>query len=348
MFRFANPTFFLLLIPLGIACRMVYARRRSFGIRFAPTHLITRQRQSWRALASIIMPLLYLGGIFLCIVALARPQTVFSRCKHTSNAIAIQMVVDVSGSMEALDMSTKTPTGTKYRTRLDAVKEIFSDFIEQRPDDLIGLITFGGYASTLSPLTYDHEAIRHVLKGVETPEAIYGRSGKIINQEELLTAIGDALATACIRLKDAEPISKIIVLLSDGESNTGIIMPDQALKVLTSLGIKVYTIGVGSTGHAPFWGKDMFGRKRIVYNQSRLDEALLRKIALETDGEYFNVRDPKGLKAAMKEIDELEKTKIERDVYEQFNELMSYFLLPGLVFLSLGTILNMITTRRLI
>jgi len=348
MFRFADPLFFLLLIPLGVAVWMVYAGRRFSGIRFAPTHRIPRRAKSWRVAASLLLPVLYLAGLSLCIVALARPQTVFSRSRHTTDAVAIQMVVDVSGSMEALDMSTKTPTGVKYRTRLDAVKETFAEFVERRPDDLIGLIVFGGYASTLSPLTSDHDALRHVLKGVETPKPQHGRSGEILNQEELLTAIGDALATACARLRDAQPVSRVIVLLSDGESNTGIIEPDQALEALTSLGVRVYTIGVGSTGRAPFWGTDIFGRKTVVYNNSRLDEKLLGRIAKETGGEYFNVKDPKGLGKAMKKIDKLEKTKVERDVYEQFNELLSFFLLPGLALISLGTALNMMAARRLI
>ncbi len=348
MFRFANPSFFLLLIPWGLAVWCVFARRHTKGIRFAPTHHLPRTTRSWRMIASLIFPALYLLGALLAIVALARPQTVLSRTTNRSDAIAIQMVLDISGSMEALDMSTQTPTGVKYRTRLDVVKETFSEFVEERPNDLIGLIVFGGYVSTLAPLTADHDALHHILKGVKTPKAQYARGGQVLNQEELLTAIGDALATACARTRNAEPVSKVIVLLSDGESNAGIIEPEQALDALVKTGIKTYTIGVGTTGRAPFWSTDRFGRKGIVYNSARLDERLLRRIASETGGQYFNVRDPKGLDKAMKRINELETTKVDRDFYEQFHELYRRFLIPALALIMIGTIMNMAAVRRLI
>lgn len=348
MFRFANPSFFLLLIPWGVAVWSVFARRHTMGIRFAPTHHLPRTARSWRMMASLLFPALYLLGALLAIMALARPQTVLSRTTNRSDAIAIQMVLDISGSMEALDMSTQTPTGIKYRTRLDAVKETFAEFVEERPNDLIGLIVFGGYVSTLAPLTADHDALHHILNGVETPKAQYARGGQVLNQEELLTAIGDALATACARTRDAEPVSKVVVLLSDGESNAGIIEPEQALDALVKTGIKTYTIGVGATGRAPFWSTDRFGRKGIVYNNARLDERLLRRIASETGGQYFNVKDPKGLERAMERINELEKTKVDRDFYEQFHELYRRFLDPALALIMIGTIMNMAAVRRLI
>lgn len=346
MFRFAHPYYFALLLPLAGVAWLVYRKRVSAGLLFAPTHRI-RRSHTWRGVAAVLLPGLVLAGLLLTITALARPQKVFATTRDRSDSIAIEMVVDVSGSMEALDMSLRTATGVKVRTRLDAVKETFATFIEQRPDDLVGLVTFGGYATTRSPLTLDHRALLHVLKGVEIPKQSFDRQGQVVNREELLTAIGDALATACARLEDTEPTSRIIVLLSDGESNTGLIEPEEATRVAARMGVKIYTIGVGSTGMAPFRGRNAFGREQVYQAQVVLDEALLRRIAQQTGGRYFNVRDPQGLEKAMKEIDKLEKTAIERQTYRQYDEFFPRFLWPGLVFVLLGVGLNMAVAGRI-
>lgn len=348
MFQFANPTAFLLFIPLAAAAWKVYARRVNRGIRFAPLNRIPGQGHSWRTIAAIVLPAIALIGMALLIVALARPRTVLAKSHRTANVIAIEMVVDVSGSMEALDMSTKTATGINYKTRLDAVKEAFIEFIDKRPDDLVGLITFGGYVSTLAPMTTDHDALKHILKGVKTPKPAFDENGNITNRDELLTAIGDALATACARIEKAQPVSKIIVLLSDGESNTGIITPDQAIEAAKKLGVKVYTIGVGSSGRAPFWATDAFGRKSISYAYVNLDEGMLRKIASQTGATYFNVKDKDGLEKALDQINKLETTKVEHDVYRQYNELFTNFLLAGVLLVLFGLTLNMALTRRML
>ncbi|MDD4872366.1 MAG: VWA domain-containing protein [Kiritimatiellae bacterium] len=348
MFRFANPYYFFLLIPLGIAVWFVFQRRIKSGIIFAPISLIPTRGNSFRNYAAFFLSILFLSGLFFTILALARPQTVFSRIRNKTDAIAIEMVVDVSGTMEALDLSIRTATGTKFRTRLDAAKETFDQFTKKRPDDLIGLVTFGGYATTRAPLTADHSALLHVLKGVEVPRPSFDNQGQVVDQEELLTAIGDALATACARLEHADLKSKIIVLLSDGESNTGIIKPEDAIKVAKKMGIKIYTIGIGSTGSAPFLRKDMFGKDVIVHGEVALDEVLLGNIAKETGGRYFNVKDPSGLEKAMEEINKLERTKVERNIYEQYNELFPWFLWPALCLIITGTGLNMMISRRIV
>lgn len=344
MFRFAGPYYFFLLIPLILAFWAVYARRVKQGTIFAPTSRLPPAQSSWRKLLRIVLPAVFLSGLVLAIIALARPQTVFSRTSVKANAIAVQMVVDVSGSMQALDFSASD----KYRTRLDVVKETFIKFIERRTEDLIGLVTFGGFATCRVPLTIDHGVLIHCLKGVETPRPILDAKGQVANQEELLTAIGDAMATACARLENVDIKSKVIVLLSDGESNTGIIKPDEAIKAAQKLGIKVYTIGVGSNGRAPFLAKDMFGRNTIQYAEVRIDEQLLRRIADATKGQYFNVRDPKGLTKAMNEIDKLEKTAIKREIYNQYDEWYPYFLIPGLALLILAAFFNVLSFKEII
>jgi len=348
MFEFAHPLWLLLLLPAAGCAWCVYARRIHHGIRFAPTVRFPRQARSWRTRAAQGLPALYLAALALMAIAMARPRSMLSQSRRTADVIAIQMVIDVSGSMEALDLSITTPLGTQYRTRLDVVKDTFAAFIDKRPDDLIGLISFGGYASTLAPLTSDHDALQHVLSGVEIPRQMHDREGQILNPDELLTAIGDALATACARLQDAEPVSKIIVLLSDGDSNAGIIEPETAIKAARELGVKVYTIGIGSTGRAPVRVTDAFGRQAIRHAWVTFDETLLRQIADETGGVYYNVRDAKGLDGALESINTLETTKIEHSVYRQYEELFTRFALSALALLLATVSLNMAIARRVV
>lgn len=337
MFRLANPVYLLLLLPLGVAAWWVFRRRVRQALLFAPMHRIPASHATWRTRVRPLAPLLFLAGAGLFVVALTRPQTVFSRSLRRADAIAVQMVVDCSGSMAALDFDT---TELKH-TRLDVVKDTFVRFVKERPGDLIGLITFGGYASSRVPLTLDHEALEHSLRGVEIPSLVYGADGQPVNAEEDMTAIGDALATACARLDKAGVKSRIIVLLTDGVSNTGIIKPEDATKAAKTLGIKVYTIGVGSNmAEAPFLARDMFGRPAIARARVEMDEDMLRRIATETGGQYFNVTDPKGLAHAMESIGKLEKTTINTELYNQYDEHFALFLLPGLALVALGAGLN--------
>ena len=197
------------------------------------------------------------------------------------------------------------------------------------------------------PLTIDHGALLHTLKGVQIPKPVMNQQGQVANNEELLTAIGDALATACARLEKAEIKSEIIVLLTDGVSNTGLIKPEEAIQAAKALGIKVYTIGVGSNGEAPFMAQDIFGRNVIQKVPVELDEDLLKKIAQTTGGHYFNVTDPKGMDQAMAEIDKLEKTKIKKDVFNQYDELFFWPLLAGLLLCVLAAGSNMMIAKQL-
>lgn len=334
--RFGSPYYLLLFIPWAVALWFIYRRRVQQALLFAPFHRIPAQRDTWRTRLRPLAPVLFLSGLALLILALARPQTVFSQTLRRADAIGIQMVVDCSGSMQALDFSTPTTR----KTRLDVVKETFAAFVEKRPADLVGLITFGGFASSRVPLTLDHAALLHSLKGVETARNVFSPDGTLMNQEEMLTAIGDALATGCSRFENVNLKSRIIVLLSDGESNTGIIKPADAAKAAKTLGIKVYTIGVGSNTRAPFAVRDMFGREAIQYGEVRLDEELLQSIASTTGGQYFNVKNAKGLESVLDTINKLERTTIDIEQYNQYEEHFLRLLLPGLALLVVGTALN--------
>lgn len=325
-FQFANPFHFFLLIPLGIAAGWVYRRGIRRGMVFSPSRRIPTSGPSWRAWVGLIMPALFVAGMALLVVALARPRTQFARSTRSADAIAIEMVVDCSDTMRIPDMRSLTAAGVREQTRLEAVKSAFEAFVERRPDDLVGLVTFGGFANTRVPLTMDHGVLINVLRAVEVPKVDVSADGQAIGREDLMTAIGDGLATACARLEKAGTKSRIVVLLSDGESNFGVIRPEDATAVARKMGIKVYSIGVGV----------------------QMDAQTLGQIASTTGGQYFHVTDPGGLDKAMKDIDRLEKTRIQEDSYTLYNELFPWFLIPAMALIGISTVLNMATTRRIV
>ena len=343
---FAWPWSFLLAIPLGIAAWRMLRQGRHAGIKFSAVGRLPVKTVGWRAYLANLAPWIFLAGSALLVIASARPRQALSQGNRSVDAIAISMTVDVSGSMEALDL---TPRGENYKTRLDVVKEMFRKFIEARPDDLIGLVPFGGYASSRAPLTADHETLLHVLNGVQVPSVGYDANGRPIDPDETMTAVGDGLATALARLKDAEPKSKIAILLSDGVSNTGVVEPDQAAAAAEKLGIRVYTIGVGThSRRTPFKARDMYGRTSIAYADMSFDESQLKSIAAKTHARYFSVRDAEGLKAALEEIDSLEKTTLDRTVYQRWNEHFVPFLLLGTALVLFAVSLQMVASRRLV
>ena len=340
----ANPYALLLLLPWAFAAWRVFRRATTAGLPFAPLGRLPPRTGGWRAVAAKIFPALLLLGALLLIAAATRPQTRFARVSRSTDAIAIMMVVDVSGSMEALDLSPQNTLNTPAeKTRLDVVKQTFADFIRERPSDLIGLVTFGGFAATRSPLTLDHAALLNVLGGVAIPSP-----GPDTHKEELLTAIGDALTTACARLQDAEPTTRIIVLLSDGDSNTGLFTPEQAAQTAKELGIRVYTIGVGSSDRvARVRVRDVFGRSGLQPIRVDFDEAELRAIASATDGRYFNASSGDGLEKALEHINTLETTPVRQVEYSRHDEHFLPFLLAGALLAMLAATLNIQTTRRL-
>ena len=344
---FAWPLCFVLFAPFALAAWRMLRRGRRAGIKFAPVRRLPARTAGWRARVANTAPWIFLAGAALLIVAAARPRTSLSRSSRSVDAIAIAMTVDVSGSMEALDF---TPRGASTeKTRLDVVKELFAKFVEARPDDLIGLVTFGGFASTRAPLTADHEVLLHVLKGVKVPSVAYDANGRPVDQEEQMTAIGDGLAMAIARVKDVEMKSRIVILLSDGVSNTGAVEPDAAAEAAAKLGIRVYTIGVGTrSNRTPFRARDMFGRSVIQYADMSFDESQLKSIAAKTGARYFGVRDEGGLKAALEEIDSLEKTTLDRTAYQRWHEYFPWFLVPGAALVLLAVSLQMFASRRLV
>ena len=346
--NFANPWFLLLGLPLAFAAWRLLRRGRKSGIRFSAVGRLPANAAGWRAKVAAASPFLLLAGLALLVVAVARPRSPLARESKSVDAIAIAMTVDVSGSMDALDLTPPGERPSRETTRLAVVKKLFAEFVSKRPDDLIGLVTFGGYAATRSPLTADHEALLNVLKGVQIPSIALDAEGRVISREEQWTAIGDGLATALARLKDAKPKSKIVILLSDGVSNTGAVEPDEAAAAAAKMGVKVYSIGVGTKARrTPIIGRDLFGRETVQYADMTFDEKQLKSIAKKTGGTYFPVNDRKSLQAALDEIDKLETTELEAMAYDRWEEHFVAFLLAGALMVFFAVSLSMAATRRM-
>jgi len=316
---FANPEYFvlLLLVPLFIFWYWKKQRRQLVELQISTVKVFHEIPRSWRQrLRHLLFAFRVLAAIFL-IIALARPQSSSSGENVTTEGIDIVLATDISGSMLAEDFRPN---------RIEAAKRVAIDFIKERPNDRIGLVIFAGESFTQCPLTLDHAIVVNLFKDV--------KSGMI----EDGTAIGMGLATAVSRLKESKAKSRVIILLTDGVNNRGFIDPLTAAGIAQSFGIRVYTIGVGTIGMAPYPVQTPFG---VQYQNMpvEIDEALLQKIADGTGGKYYRATDNKALKDVYSEIDQLEKTKIEvtqfrRHKEEFYNAAMfaGIFLLLELLF----------------
>jgi Ca-activated chloride channel homolog len=335
-FRFQDPWWLFLLLLIAAAGVAALWRRPRATVLYSSVASLRGLPVTWAQRLKRLIPLVFFAGLAMLVVALARPQHGKEEFRVRAEGIAIEMAVDRSGSMQALDFVIDD----ERVDRLRAIKKVFRDFVRGegklggRPDDLIGLITFGGFAEPKCPLTFDHDALLAVLDDVKVPQPIFNGRREIVNerllQEESATAIGDGIAAAVERLKPVKAKSKIIILLTDGESNAGVLQPLEAAKIAKTFGIKVYTIGLGSNGPVPFPMYDAFGRKTMIRQVFPLDEATLKSIAETTGGQYFNARDMESLKEIYASIDKLEKTVSEGRQFTQYRELFPFALFPGL------------------
>lgn len=245
----------------------------------------------------------------LLVVALARPQDVEQNVRTNTEGIDIMLAIDVSGSMLARDFKPD---------RITAAKEVAGSFIADRYGDRIGLVAFAGEAFTQSPLTTDQSTLQTLLARI--------RSGLI----EDGTAIGNGLATAINRLRESEAKSKVIILLTDGVNNRGEIAPRTAAEIAQAQGIRVYTIGVGTEGMAPYPAMDMFGNITFVNQKVEIDEKTLTAISDMTGGQYFRATDKAKLKAIYDEINQLEKSKVEVTEHISYHEQYLAWVLAAL------------------
>jgi Ca-activated chloride channel family protein len=235
--------------------------------------------------------------------------------------------------------------------RLEVVKQTLRNFIggtgilTGRVDDKIGLLAFGGYVDAHCPPTLDHTTLLEMLDQIQLPTK--RGSNRTIDDEEGATAIGDALAMAAERLRDTDAKSKVILFLSDGEQTFGVLSPMEGAEIAQAFGIKIYTIGIGSNGEAPYPASDRFGNRITVMRYVSIDEEVLKNIAESTGGSYFNARNTKALEEVYAEIDQLEKTVHEGRVYTQYSELFRFPLLTGTGLLALYVVCVCTRFRRL-
>ena len=326
-FIFINTEFFfLLLIPIALLIWYFLKNKKNTSeIIFSDLHSL----ENTKTIKNKLIHLTYLFKIcalILLIMALARPQSSTNWEESTTEGIDIILSMDISGSMLAEDLKPN---------RLEASKEVAMDFISKRANDRVGLVIFSGESFTQCPLTTDHNVLINLFKDV--------KSGMV----EDGTAIGMGLATAVNRLKESDAISKVIILLTDGVNNKGVVAPFTAAEIAKKFGIRVYTIGVGTEGYAPYPFQTPFG---IQYQdvEVQIDEETLQNIATVTDGKYFRATNNINLKEIYKDIDKLEKSKIEVTEFHKRSEEFNKFAIPALLLLVLGFILDKTYLKQLI
>ncbi len=302
-FTFENPEFFwlLLLLPLAIAWYFWKRNKQTAELKISSIKGF-KARSGWLPRLRPILFILRLLVLVLIIMAMARPRTVdVSTQTSSTQGIDIVMAIDVSASMLARDLQPN---------RLDALKEVAKEFINDRPGDRIGLVVYAGESFTKTPITSDKAIVLDALEDIDYNNVL-----------ENGTAIGSGLATSVNRLKDSEAESKVIILLTDGVNNSGFIDPNTASELAVEFGIKVYTIGVGSNGMALSPVRIMpNGRFQFGNVQVEIDEELLQEIAASTGGKYFRATNNEKLEEIYEEIDSLEKTEIEEFRYYNYDE----------------------------
>jgi Ca-activated chloride channel family protein len=331
MFRFLQPEWFWLLALLPIV--MLWRGRRGpiAAIEYSDVSLarevagVTRSRIAWFAW---LLPIL--AGA-LMIVGLARPQRAQSRIEVTANGIDIVLGLDVSGSMQALDFQVNH----QRVNRIEVVKSVVSKFIEERPDDRIGLIAFAGAPYLVSPITLDHDWLQQNLERVTVGAADDG------------TAIGSAIAASVNRLRLTPAKSKVVILLTDGVNNTGKISPLAAAEAAKAMGVKIYTIGVGVRGDAPIPVRDAAGNMRLVMAKVDVDEKTLQAVAEETGGKFYRATDTDSLQRIYDQINQFEKTAQTVQKFERTEELYPWPLMASLAILGFGLALQQTRLRRL-
>lgn len=324
---FAQPKFFylLILLPFIVWWYISQSKKRQPGIKLSSLISFENYKPTFRQRLIHFPFILRMLAFVLLIAVLARPQSSSKGKNVSSEGIDIVISFDVSGSMLAEDLKPN---------RIEASKKVGIEFIEGRPNDRIGLVIFAGESFTQCPLTTDHAVLKNLLSSVKNDLLVDG------------TALGEGFATAITRIKDSKAKSKVIILMTDGVNNAGSIAPLTAAEIAKTFNIRVYTIGVGTQGYAPYPFKTPFGTQ---YQQVevQIDEQTLKQVASMTDGKYFRATDNKKLKSIYDEIDQLEKTKIDVTEFSRHAEEYFPFALLAALFIFLETLLRYTLLRRL-
>jgi Ca-activated chloride channel family protein len=320
-FRFAYPLLLAVLPGLILLWLFIRLKHKPASVIFSRTSTLIRLSGGAGRLKARIPLILRVCAFILIALAAARPQ--FYNVSHETQSPGVDIILclDTSGTMQALDFTLDN----EPVTRLTAIKKVVSDFIKEREFDRIGLVVFGDAAYTQAPLTMDKGLLLKLVNGMHV-----GMVGE-------RTAIGDALAVSAKRLKDLNAPSRIVILLTDGRHNAGQLTPAEAAAAAAAVGVKIYTIGVGGKGEAPFKVQTFFG-ERLAYQQVDLDERTLQEVAKTGGGRYFLASDTKSLSDIYHIIDKAEKREVKVKEFFHFKELYHWFLVPGifLILLALG------------
>lgn len=319
MIEFANPEYFwLLLVTIPMVLWYIFKERESHAnMHYSSLRLFKRIKSGTMGWGRHLLFVLRILGVMFLIIALARPYSSNSWQTYSSEGIDVIIALDISSSMLAHDFKPD---------RLEAAKEVANKFILERRQDRIGLVIFSGESFTQSPLTSDHAVLINLMREVYCGMIEDG------------TAIGLGLANAVNRLKDSNSKSRVVILLTDGVNNRGSIPPLTAAELAKTFGIRVYTIGVGTMGEAPYPVVDPWGRTRMEMVPVEIDEEVLMQIANLTGGKYFRATDNEKLEQIYEEIDKLEKSKVEVKHFSKKNEKYFLFALIGMLLLLFETL----------
>ena len=329
----AHPYLLLLLLLLPLAAWLKGRRGQPAAFVYSSTQLLRGVQEISKSNAGGFLAALRWLALALFIIALAQPRlTKFDTTKATASGVDIVVAFDLSGSMAAEDFEIK---GQRVN-RVVMAKDVLQKFIAQRCSDRIGLVAFGTQAYIASPITLDHDFL---LKNLERMNL------NTINGNQ--TAIGSALSTAVNRLRELKSKSKIVILMTDGQNNAGKVAPLTAAEAAQALGVKVYTIGVGTQGQAPMPATDMFGRRVYQMVPVDIDEDTLTKIADMTGGKYYRADNADKFEAIYEEIDKLEKTEADVKKFAQHTELFAWLIAIGVVLLTAEVALGQTVLRRL-
>jgi Ca-activated chloride channel homolog len=325
---FANPGFFYLFIVIALMIIWYVWRGRKGAATLSVSGFegFSEGVISPRVWLRHILFVFRIVALSLFVVALARPQSTNRWEKVTTEGIDIVMAMDISGSMRAMDFKPN---------RLEAAKDVGIEFVNSRPDDRFGLVVFSGESFTQCPLTTDRAVVTNFMNELK------------FGMVEDGTAIGMGLATAVNRIKESKAESKVIILLTDGVNNMGEIGPVTAAELAATFGIRVYTIGVGSMGQAPIPVQDMFGRSRVQNMQVEIDEEVLKKISVLTEGKYFRATNKESLKKIYKEIDHMEKTQLDVKQFSKRKDEYFMWLLGGIILIGLEIVLRYTVFRTI-
>jgi Ca-activated chloride channel family protein len=334
-----EPTHPWLVLLVLLAAPAYFLSRSSAGrVVFSSLRALPLGGHTWRTRLAWLPDALIALSVIALAIALSGPRAGDRSARVRRDGIAIMMAVDVSGSMRALDLSERG----RELTRLDAVKQTFERFVlgggklDGRPDDAIGLVAFASYAETRSPLTLDHGNL-----------AAAARQVGFARDDESQTAIGAGLELAVQRLTEFKARSKVAILLTDGESNVHDIDEDTAIDDAVKAGIKVYTIGAGTTGVAPIRISRPDGSSQLVQAEVSIDETLLRKIADKTHGQYFRATDNASLVKIYEQIDKLERTTLEDQQFTEYRQFYGRFVAAAMLLVLLAFALRGTVLRRL-